>query len=589
VDMKQQIEDYLNQIQTQRLNLIEATQNMMTYLHKTGAIFGGNTDWLRRLLRLLASNDIASLDELLQREEDIVVSIQKKVVYRHFEEAYGIQEFLLKRIALRIAINEKVDEVLAWRACMSIYITRTKRAYELIFYTLEHGVVPKTYLRKVAMGSSDTDDSEASEHDYYDNSKTDQWESGFCANENQYDMLIEEAVNGTSIIQEQCGVSLEPVIMDEVFFTAVGPKEFQRDEYNDVTLVMYEDEYRHILDRIKENYDGNVTEHGSGAKPVAKQTMIRVTIESSEKEIRFEDERAIDIWVGKYLEFHFWVLVPQDFQKKQFKLTLRVFADGIRLTTLQFYVKCNAASQQKVQPERWDVKSVFVSYARADAEQVTSLVRGMEKVRPDLDVFMDVDRLRSGQNWQEVLKAEIERRDMLFLCWSPDAKVSKWVDFEWRHMYNKRGIEHIDPIPLISPQSCPPPKELEVLHFDDRWLHYGKTKALAELEEQKTAMITLERGYFYIRNFSDGRITVARKKSILIGRGKDVDFRLLARNISRHHMKITIADGRNFRISDLNSTSGSFLVKGNRKIPPYEITVKRGTKIRLADEVIEIL
>lgn len=277
-----------------------------------------------------------------------------------------------------------------------------------------------------------------------------------------------------------------PVILDQVFFTAVAPKEFRRDEHTDVTVVMYEDAYREILDRIRENYDDDIAIRGSGAKPIAKQTTVRVTIESPEAGICFDNAEESGTWIGEYLEFHFWVLVPKDFQKKQFKLTIRVYADDVLSTTLTLFVKCNAASTQEITPERRDIRSAFVSYAREDTEEVTTLIRGMEKVRPDLNVFMDQESLRSGQNWQEVLKAEIEQRDMLFLCWSPDAKASEWVDFEWRHMYNKRGIEHIDPVPLISPQSCPPPEELAMLHFDDRWLHYRKRKHAAQDGEKET-------------------------------------------------------------------------------------------------------
>lgn len=272
----------------------------------------------------------------------------------------------------------------------------------------------------------------------------------------------------------------QPVVVDQVFFTAVAPKEFLRDEYTDVALVMYEDAYRDIVDRIRENYDGQVAQRGTGAMPVAKQTPIRVTIESPEADICFDNTEETGIWIGKSLEFHFWVLVPEDFQKKQFKLTIQVFTDDVPFTTLTLFVKCNAPSTQEITPERRDIKSVFISYARADTEEVTTLIRGMEKVRPDLNVFLDQENLRSGQNWQEVLKDEIEQRDMLFLCWSHNAKASEWVEFEWRHMYNKRGIEHIDPIPLISPQSCPPPEELAMLHFDDRWLHYRKRKRAPE-------------------------------------------------------------------------------------------------------------
>ena len=66
-------------------------------------------------------------------------------------------------------------------------------------------------------------------------------------------------------------------------------------------------------------------------------------------------------------------------------------------------------------------------------EQSAAIIQGMKKARPDLDVFFDVDSLRNGDDWERDLHEEIERRDVLFLCWSHFARESKWVmNAEWR-------------------------------------------------------------------------------------------------------------------------------------------------------------
>jgi len=43
---------------------------------------------------------------------------------------------------------------------------------------------------------------------------------------------------------------------------------------------------------------------------------------------------------------------------------------------------------------------------------------------------------------------------------------------EERYALEKRGLHFIDPCPLVSPKEVPPPKELENLHFNDRWIFY---------------------------------------------------------------------------------------------------------------------
>jgi hypothetical protein len=61
----------------------------------------------------------------------------------------------------------------------------------------------------------------------------------------------------------------------------------------------------------------------------------------------------------------------------------------------------------------------------------------------------------------------------MYLFWSEAASRSQWVEWEWRCGFQERGIDFIDPCPLVSPDSVPPPKELaDQLHFNDWVLAY---------------------------------------------------------------------------------------------------------------------
>ena len=69
-------------------------------------------------------------------------------------------------------------------------------------------------------------------------------------------------------------------------------------------------------------------------------------------------------------------------------------------------------------------------------------------------------------------------RDVMYLFWSEAASRSKWVEWEWRYGYEKRGIDFIDPCPLDPPSKVPPPKELaDLIHFDDWVLAYMSGRA----------------------------------------------------------------------------------------------------------------
>jgi hypothetical protein len=48
---------------------------------------------------------------------------------------------------------------------------------------------------------------------------------------------------------------------------------------------------------------------------------------------------------------------------------------------------------------------------------------------------------------------------------------------QWKCAFKQRRIDYIDPVPLISPEIVPPPKELaEHLHFDD-WVLAFKARS----------------------------------------------------------------------------------------------------------------
>lgn len=111
--------------------------------------------------------------------------------------------------------------------------------------------------------------------------------------------------------------------------------------------------------------------------------------------------------------------------------------------------------------------TAFASYSHNDRNKVLGRIQGMLKVLPDLDIFLDVASLRSGENWLKRLREEIATRDLFFLFWSNAASRSHWVETEWRTALETKGIDSISPVPLESPHEAPPPKELSTLHFDE--------------------------------------------------------------------------------------------------------------------------
>lgn len=278
-------------------------------------------------------------------------------------------------------------------------------------------------------------------------------------------------INIFRVIMDYMNKPTEKTTIDSVKnvrFSAVAPSNFVRGEYTMIDIIMYEDKYRYIV--LQSKLDNTFTETSTGYFSIKDKTVVRVCLSSPDVEIL--DNVEVYTWCGKYLKFRFAVFLPEDNTKKQLLFYAKVYFDDIIATNIKFSARTSSIWKQKIRVSRKDIFSAFISYANQDRNHVILIVQGMKKARPDLDIFYDVDRLRSGDYWEEAIKTEIEDRDVLFLCWSHFARESKWVDFEWRYALEKKGIEAIEPIPLELPAICPPPRELASKHFNDRELYY---------------------------------------------------------------------------------------------------------------------
>ena len=257
--------------------------------------------------------------------------------------------------------------------------------------------------------------------------------------------------------------------VDKVQFSAVAPQKAVKGEYTLVQLYMYEQAFRYAVDEALEMGEGPMQEKKTGIYQVKENTRVKVVLSSPDVEIL--DDTAEETWDGGYLCFDFALDIPPDSAKRQILLKAAVYFDGIPATRLMMTMRLQTQHEQRMEVLRSDVLSAFVSYASQDRARVGGLIQGMKKARPDMDIFFDVNSLRSGDDWEETLRREVERRDILFLCWSKNAKESPWVDMEWRYALENKGLEAIEPIPIDPPDVCPPPAELQSKHFNDSLLY----------------------------------------------------------------------------------------------------------------------
>jgi len=212
---------------------------------------------------------------------------------------------------------------------------------------------------------------------------------------------------------------------------------------------------------------GDVLARGKGPIHVTRGSLLTVRLNIDG--VQVDDPEDVLLWEGETANADFPVRVPADAASGATPGTVTIHAGGIRIARVHFALEIGSRTGE-VAAEPVDVlryRKAFASYASEDRALVMGRIQGMHEVAPNLDVFVDVVSLRSGQPWEQELYRRIPENDVFYLFWSENARRSEWVEKEWRCALDAKGITFIDPVPLVSPDVAPPPPELAALHFND--------------------------------------------------------------------------------------------------------------------------
>jgi actin-like ATPase involved in cell morphogenesis len=229
-----------------------------------------------------------------------------------------------------------------------------------------------------------------------------------------------------------------------------------------------------VVQRAKEAAVGRILVKSKGPVAVAGGAVLQVHLAIDGMTIA-EPEDTIT-WQGEIGNATFAVSVPEEAPPGNRPGQATVYLNGLRIARLcfglqvgrpvRFWELLPTAAQQHCR--------AFASYASEDRSAVMARIQGMQKANPRLEVFVDVLSLRSGQDWQQTLWQVIPRNDVFYLFWSASAQRSRWVEMEWRCALQTRGLDFIDPVPLVSPEEVPPPPELARKHFNDWTLAFAR-------------------------------------------------------------------------------------------------------------------
>ncbi|MBK7317886.1 toll/interleukin-1 receptor domain-containing protein [Candidatus Villigracilis affinis] len=134
--------------------------------------------------------------------------------------------------------------------------------------------------------------------------------------------------------------------------------------------------------------------------------------------------------------------------------------------------RCPAYPDHEEHAKMYGKDDVFISYSRKDSEVARTFKTVLEGT--GLDVFLDVDDIRSGQLWEEELKRRIERAKIFQIFWSANYSQSENCKQEWEYALKQNKDEgYIRPVFWQKPLTPNPPEELNKFNFKYVELRYS--------------------------------------------------------------------------------------------------------------------
>jgi hypothetical protein len=261
---------------------------------------------------------------------------------------------------------------------------------------------------------------------------------------------------------------------DNVHFSVASPKTAKPGSNFLLTFWAYLNSQREeVLKRIYEsNSRENIKIHYKGPVKIERETLITLFIEI--EDLILKQNIASMHWTSEIISESFLVSVPDTVSLGTKIGVISVLVEGIEIAKIHFSLEVTSilATVQSLPIDIQFHQKGFASYSTKDTKEVLSRIQAMEIVAPWLKVYIDFDGIRAGQYWKEELKKSISEMDIFYLFWSKNAAKSDWVKREWLCALNSKGLDYIQPVPLVNPDKVPPPTELSPKQFKDKWLCY---------------------------------------------------------------------------------------------------------------------
>ncbi len=249
-------------------------------------------------------------------------------------------------------------------------------------------------------------------------------------------------------------------------FTAYYPREAEVDKKHGLYVYVSAIDDDEIADEVAADVNRFTAELGGEvpAPKTAKQVAdlpsgTRITVTPESDELEFEPPSLTKRWRGTWTQFAFDFYPAAAQADETCFVRVGVAVEGIEIAHIKAAIEGvpaeeepetpkfsftpqddldrNPLLQQKLQAQSiTPYQRIFVSYSRRDSAVVRAYK--LAQVALGNEVFVDVDNLRSGENWQAALARAIDDADIFQLFWSEHSAGSQYCRYEWEYALAER-------------------------------------------------------------------------------------------------------------------------------------------------------
>jgi len=258
---------------------------------------------------------------------------------------------------------------------------------------------------------------------------------------------------------------------EDVSFTAMYPREIGVETWN--TLLVYAhltsalESIKKDSERFKDQLTAPKDVTVPSSTPLVRGT--EITIVPQCEGMTFNPQRISLAWLEDFHRADFRFRADKSLADDAARGRVDIYVGPLIVGTLKLALLVGETAPPSTTPQEehgtiYHQDDIFISYSHNDTDIVLAFKKAYEALGNN--ILIDIDTLRSGQDWNAQLLTMIDRAEIFQLFWSEKSSQSKYCRQEWEYALKlKKDGGFIRPCYWQLPLPTPP-AELQHLHFE---------------------------------------------------------------------------------------------------------------------------